>query len=167
MWVNISNILYLNRLRLWYLELNRVHYLAGCSKVPTPAGGTKNSNAETNTLNSNFGAEAECSHFIFILFLRFEPETFLRCSWWNCLMWYQVACRMLARLPLMPRTSQKDVAPTSSWWIWFYKTRHWIQRLTTRQKQMSKIKTFLTDSQPGYAPSMFLTFRLISASTFL
>ena len=32
---------------------------------------------------------------------------------------------------------------------------------------MSKTKTFLTDSQPGYVLSMFLLFWLISAWTFL
>ena len=37
----------------------------------------------------------------------------------------------------------------------------------TAHKKMSKVKTFLTDSQPGYVLSMFLKFWLISAWTFL
>ena len=41
------------------------------------------------------------------------------------------------------------------------------KKTKTKQKKVSKIKTFLIESQPSYVLSMFLKFWLIAAYTFL
>ena len=117
-------------------------------------------------LLDSFRTQTSCVHiisffmrtpnlFIYLsIFLRSKPENVLTCSHVK-VVWFSISIDQFGReLLVLLDHSFTFLLPLS---ILLTKKKK------EKKTEISKIKTFLTDSQPGYVLSMLLKFSLISA----